>query len=929
MLYLIIQEEKIEKQTLVGLLRALALGINYKNAYPAEHPLVKEQQKQIVDSINSFTGETDAISIILLGESVIVEDINVDLADYPSVQLFVKKLKRMNVESITFDTDCNEIDINGFLEVVASPPKDVNIYDDINTLLIEKKSDKVYFNTVEFQIRTKGEEGYDDLQKGVIDIVEDGEFDLVDFLEKTCNVKEEDSPSIEAEKVTNGLVELYDNLSASTNKEDREARESLFEKIIGKITPEAKRYILQDKLKLKQISSIIKSIIMTFSDEEIVEIFVSRVKLLGVFDAEEILENLTPERLDDILPEIREKLKMMNIEESEITELEQKLRSRKKGIPGTGMGSTGEREKNGDKEKPGIDAVDAFVSDFAEISVEDYGEKEIEQFFSSVCLLDKGGADKQKKAEKISEGFENFVKGFIKQFGQDNLLKESVKIRKTFEKIPDKLRKEIFIRILKSKSPVRITMAKILLPLMDAESIVSIIGFLLKERQREMLESFLFSLDKDKLTEIRQYAETHLQEIGISKQGFIKLWEKLIAPPKAFKRSGGVSERAYGRLKHKLKTSIDSTDISSLLESLYKSLDAESSDIRGNTVANISSMIDQLFKGEKITIIRRISDELMKNAKTEKNKKVYTNYVSALSKVAIMSKITGYDFLVSSIVSFFAGEVSDRERAKIIIPRLAELNTKETINVLLSLLWEKDLREVVVEKVDEFGVESIPYLMELLKESEDKEVRFSLLKIIESIGGEALDVVKKYLNDKRWYVRRNAVLIMGNIGDEKIVDDIYALKDDQEQVQIELIRTLRHILKDKAESYLLPFLDSNYYEVQRYLLSTLSSFLSEEGVTALNKRLLLDTFSKQEETEIKKSICNILEEKGNSQSVEVLTQIIDSKKVFGIPLYPEELRFDAVKAVAKIGGVRAEKLLKSLVKDRSKQIRALLENELS
>jgi HEAT repeat protein len=833
----------------------------------------------------------------------------------------------MNVESITFDTDCNEIDINGFLEIVSSPPKDVTIYEDINTLLIEKKSDKVYFNTVEFQIRSKGEEGYDDVQGGIIDVVEEDEFDLVGFLEKTCNVKKEDTPSMEAEKVTNGLVKLYDSIADSTDEEDRRAQEELFEKVIGKITPEAKKYILQDKLKLKQISSIIKSIIMTFSDEEIVEIFVSRVKLLGIFDAEEILENLTPERLDNILPEIRDKLKMMNVEESHIAELEQKLRRGKKGVPGTGMGSAGEREKSGDKKKTEKDAAGAFVSDFAEISDEDYGEKEIERFFSSVCLLDKSGKDKQNKAEKISEGFENFVKGFIKQFGQDSLLKEAVKIRKTFEKVPDKLRREIFTRIIKSKSSVRITMAKILLPLIDEETIISMIVFLLEDGQKEMLESFLYSLDKDQLTEIREYAEAHLKEIGISKENFIKLWNKLIAPPKDFKRSGGVSQRAYVRLKHKIKASIDATDINSLLDSLYASLDADSPDIRGNSVANISSMIEQLFRGEKVTIIRKISDELIKHAKKEQNKQVYTNYVSALSKVGVMSNVAGYDFMVSSIVSFFAGQVSNREKAKVIIPRLAELNTKEALNVLLSLLWEKDLRKIVVEKVDEFTVESIPYLMDLLKESEDKEVRFSLLKIIESIGAEALDIVKKYLNDKRWYVRRNAILIMGNIGDETIVDDIYALKDDQEQVQIELIRTLRHILKDKAESYLLPFLDSNYYEVQKYLLSTLSSFVSEEGVTALNKRLFLETFSKQEEAEIKKDICNILGEKGNSQSVEILTQIIDAKKVFGIPLYPEELRFNAVKAVAKIGGTRAESLLKSLLKDRSKQIRAFVERE--
>ncbi|MEJ2307268.1 MAG: hypothetical protein P8Y30_06980 [candidate division WOR-3 bacterium] len=100
-------------------------------------------------------------------------------------------------------------------------------------------------------------------------------------------------------------------MAGITDKEELRAKETVFEEVMGSISPEAKRFILQDKLKLKQISSIIKSIIMSFSDEEIVEIFVNRVQLLGIFDAEDMLLNLTPERLDGILPQIKEKLKMI------------------------------------------------------------------------------------------------------------------------------------------------------------------------------------------------------------------------------------------------------------------------------------------------------------------------------------------------------------------------------------------------------------------------------------------------------------------------------------------------------------------------------------------------------------------------------------------------------------------------------------------
>jgi hypothetical protein len=535
----------------------------------------------------------------------------------------------LNIESITFATSCNDIDVGGFLDLVANPPKNVGTYNDLNTLLIEKKADKVYLNTVEFQIKTKGEGDLLGGEGGVgggVDIEEEEEFDLVNFLEKTCNVKEEDSPSVEADKVTKGLVELYDNTVSASGDEGLKAREAVFEKVMGSVSPEAKRFILQDKLKLKQISSIIKSIIMTFSDEEIVEIFISRVRLLGVFDAEEILKNLTPERLDSILPEIREKLKLMDIEEKYIAGLENRIGSRI-------VGDKKERTKKTEEKQGGeITNISAFVSHFSAVPEEKYGTDEISSFFRSACLLKK---DDDNRTEKICDGLENFVKEFIKQFGQDQLLRQSLKIRKTLEKVPDSIRKEIFIRIIKSKSPLKITIAKILLPLMDAESIVTTIVTLIEEGQKELLDGFLSSLDKEKLSLVLKSVEKHLKQMGIGDEEFSKLWDRLTASSKKLKRSEGVSKKAYGRLQDKLKTSIGLTDIQSLLQSLYISLESDATEVRLNSLSNIQNLTEQLFKGEKSAIIQRIADSLIEYVRKEKNKDVYIKYVDVLSQIGL------------------------------------------------------------------------------------------------------------------------------------------------------------------------------------------------------------------------------------------------------------------------------------------------------
>ncbi|MEO0293710.1 MAG: HEAT repeat domain-containing protein [candidate division WOR-3 bacterium] len=914
---------KIEKEKLINFLKELALGVNYKIAYPGDHPIVKEQERKIIDLLNTFAEETNEISIVFLGDNVIMEDLNVDISGFPSIEIFVKRLTRLNVESLTFDTSCNEMDVGGFLDILAHPPKDIRLYDDVNTLLIERKVDNIYFNTVEFRIKAKGEEvpiGLEGMVEGKEEksISKEEEFNLKEFFENICGIKKEDSPIEEAEKITKGLVNLYDKISSFPGEKGIGTRKAIFEKVMSSIPPEVKRFIIQDKIKLKQISSIIKSIIMSFSDEEIVEIFVSRVKALGLADAEDLLINLTPERLDRILPQIKENLKLMDVEEKYIIELEKRVKEKiEKG--------KGPEERISAKEGA-LSELSDFIKNFSEVKEEDYGTSEIANFFESVFLIKKG---EEEDKEKVYIGFENFIREFVRQFGEDKLFLQSLKIRKAMKEVPLSVRKEVFFRIIKSDSPLKLTMAKILLPIMDDESVVSLLIHLVEEGEREGLEGFLSSLSSDRLDFIKEILRKEVGKKGIKDELFSKFWEKLTHPPEKIRPIGGVSRTAYTRLKDKLKTSMELGDVKALLDSIYKNLEAESKEVKLSSLGNIRELIEQFFKGGKTIIIRNIVEKLIEYSRKEEEKEIYEEYIKLLSEIGIKSITMEYSFLSNNVVSFFAGEVSSVEKAKVIVPYLVKFNSKEAINVLLSLLWEKDLREIVLKEVNEFGVDSVPYLMELLKDSEDKEVRFSLLKIIRGIGKPAVDFVRKYLHDPRWYVRRNAVLIIGSIGGREVLDEIYALKDDHPKVQIEIVRVLKHILKEDAESYLLPFLDSAYPEVQQYVLSTLQGIISEEGLKALNRRLLLNTFPREWEIEIKKLICDILAIKGNSESIDALSQIIRAKKVFGIPEFPEDLRYKATKAVAEIGGVKAEEILKSLTKDYSKKIRTLVLESLS
>ncbi len=928
----------MEKEDLVGLVKDISLGINSSIFYPAEHHMIRDRIKKIIDRLHFLSSELSDISLVFFGEIIIIEGFNIDTTESPILRNFVKRYKKLGIESITIEIDCLDSDIAGLIDVAVNPPSDLTMYEeDINTLLIEKKIEKIYFNTVEFKIKPKDEEGFGKEEgagglggMGGVGVVpgatglgslglglsEEGKFDIETFLEKGCGITGGESPKEVSDKVTNGLIRLYDHIVSSSAEEGLKDHIPVFNEIINSLTPEIKMDIMTNKIKLKKISSIIKSIIMTFSDEEIVEMFLSKTRLLGVHEAKDMLEDLTPSRLDRILPDIKEALSTMDIQEEYLKELEEALWHKGgDGTGGFGEGTGGLGEGEGQE----------FIKNFTETNDSEYGKKEIANFFRSFCGLKKGDGA---QVAKISNGFERFVGEFIKQYGEDELLRHTLKIKKTFESAPFDLRDKIFQRIFSKGEHLQITIAKIAIPLTKDETIVDGIIKLISEDKRQNLLGFLSSLEEERIPSVKGLLEKRLKELDWKEEDIDELWDELTTTSSVGVGIGtggtggpGVSKRAYQRLSKRIKTGMDLSEISTLIKSLYDSLNSEHKEARINSLTTIKSVMNQLFESEKITIVKRMIEELKDYSSDEDDIDVYAKYIELVSEAGLKAEEMGFDFIVKDIISFFAEEVGDLTKAKVIIPYLSKFENDEARNVFLSLLWIDELRDVVIDGIEGLGARSIPYLMELLKDTEDKKVRLALLNAIQSLGPKAVGVVSEYLKDERWYVRRNAVRILGVIGDKDIVNNLFKLKNDDERVQFEIIRSIKHLLKEEAESYILKFLPSEFPEVEKYAIMSLKNIVSGNSLPILNRRLVKESFPPNEEVEIKKAICSILEDEGGKSSLEPLGEILTDTKIFGIPKYSEDLRFNALRAVAKIGGPKAKKIIKTLQKDHSKKIR--------
>ena len=558
-----------------------------------------------------------------------------------------------------------------------------------------------------------------------------------------------------------------------------------------------------------------------------------------------------------------------------------------------------------------------FSHKLKETPEDKYGEEIIKEFFQNICGLQKGKAN---KVQKISDNYKKLGLEFIRQYGEKTFSNQFSKLKKTFQVIPNEIREEVFIQILSKGDHLSLTISKPILPLLSSDTISKGLVKVTSENKMANLDGFLNLLNEGKLSNVKKLLQKQLKKINWKTGDISRLLDRLakkssphlISTLSTTDKKKPNSNELFENLKNCLDRGADPTQIKNLIITFLKRLESDSIKAKTFTLQLLQTLMNQLLDEKRINLFKMILNKFIKYCHDEKEMQVYSKYIETMVNVGLKAEELKYTILVMDVISFLAEEVKDTTKAKTIIPYLSEFSVKEAINILLSLLWEKDLREQVINEIEELSPDSLPYLMELLKETEDKEVRLALLNTIKSFGSPAIEAVKKYLKDDKWYVRRNAVCILGFIGDKKIIENIYRLRDDDERIQIEIIKGIKNILEKDAEPYIREFIESNSVRAVKFAIESLKSILTDKSLTALHKRLLKSHFSPSEEVQIKKTICDILADANNIRSLETLTTICKSTSIFGTSKYPEELKMSALKAIAKIKGIQLKDVKKSL-----------------
>jgi HEAT repeat protein len=228
-------------------------------------------------------------------------------------------------------------------------------------------------------------------------------------------------------------------------------------------------------------------------------------------------------------------------------------------------------------------------------------------------------------------------------------------------------------------------------------------------------------------------------------------------------------------------------------------------------------------------------------------------------------------------------------------------------------------RDAVTKALTVHKEKAILALMKRLAEEGDAQARRYLSEALTDQGAEALPVLIEALTDNRWFVIRNAIVIMGRIRDPRAAAHIRPFLGHKDlRIRREVVRSLARIGGAIAVKSLLQLVEARDRELCLQAFLSLGIMKDPSAVPALVKFVQTpDFFMKL--VELKKGAIRALGAIGSPEATPCLEHLLNKKQLWKRDLY-NSLRSCAALALGQIGSENSVAILETATGDRSKKV---------
>ncbi len=522
--------------------------------------------------------------------------------------------------------------------------------------------------------------------------------------------------------------------------------------------------------------------------------------------------------------------------------------------------------------------------------------KELGNFLAGIGVAGSESANIQ--TGKIVAGLEKLALLVADQYGEDRWNEYSLVFSRMLSVLSPVIKKNI-IKYRTGNKKLAVLFRNLIPTIVD-EDIIDIISMKAKERSPTAEQEIVDILKN--VTGARLPDLLSTLRISVPDLNFEKIVARLMGELKSSK-----GEKAVDKLLSK--------DLEIQIRAVFPRLRDKSHEKRIKAVDELMSFSDKIFEAENYDLIKLLADRLDTMADAETAIRTFKRVIAALKTLHLKARGLKKHDLVQFISKKFGKHLLRKdaallERKRILIEAISEVKDENYVPELISLLWDPGTfveARAALTSLSEF---SVPLLIDTLKDTEDRSVRMKIIDVLIKIGDKAIPKIEKILSSSEWYIRRNGIFILGEMKAVSAVNAIGKLIDDEEeQVQLAVIASLRKIGGDKVRDYIKTAMDSKYRQVA---IRAMQSLEKDDVREKLGDVVLWLKSHKgipdKEEEKFRRGVIGIIGKFGDDSVIGPLVEVLNEKTLFkGSLLQPTKV--SALNALVKIGSEEAIKAL--------------------
>ncbi len=236
---------------------------------------------------------------------------------------------------------------------------------------------------------------------------------------------------------------------------------------------------------------------------------------------------------------------------------------------------------------------------------------------------------------------------------------------------------------------------------------------------------------------------------------------------------------------------------------------------------------------------------------------------------------------------------------------LAQASDDEVVRRLLAEIGTHagDGRDAATRILQHLGPDCVPAALDLLRDTQDAQVRLRILKLVSGIGAPAAPAVRRALQSEvPWYFVRNLVRLLGEIGNENDLDILSPLLDHAEfRVRWQVLNSIYQIGGNRRGELLLQRLDREEDRLKIHIVTMLGELRHREAVPALVRLLEKKTLvSSEEKVQLQKKACLALARIGSPLAIPILSEIARGGKLTRMRPYHSEVRKTARESLQRL-----------------------------